>query len=115
MAKKKGSAGKILLASAAAAAGTYFLLGKDGRKNRKKVGKWAQMAKAEALKRLEKMNIVDEKKYNAAVDKVAAKYKTLKDVDSKEVEGIVRDLRKHWKNMMKAPAKKASPKKKKRV
>ena len=40
--------------TAAAAAGAYFLYGKDGAKNLKKIKSWSLKAKAEVLEKLEK-------------------------------------------------------------
>ncbi len=108
MAKKKsGSAGKMLLTGIAAAAGTYFLYGaQQAKKHRKQVKSWMLKAKGEVLEQLEKMDVIDEKKYQAAVDKVASKYRALKNIDQKDVEETIADLKKHWKTMMKAPSKK---------
>jgi len=103
--------GKMLVSGLVAAAGTYFLYGAEKAKsNRKKVKSWMLKAKGEVLEQLEKMDIIDEKKYQAAVDKVAAKYRMLKNIDRKEVEETVADMKRHWKNMTKAPAKRTGVK-----
>lgn len=102
----------MLFSGAVAAAGTYFLYGaKQAKANRKKVKAWMLKAKGEVLEQLERMDIIDEKKYQAAVDKVAKKYRTIKSIDPKEVEETIADLKRHWKNMVKAPVKKAAKKK----
>lgn len=97
----------MLLTGIAAAAGTYFLYGaKQAKKHRKQVKSWMLKAKGEVLEQLEKMDVIDEKKYQAAVDKVASKYRAIKNVDQKDVEETMADLKKHWKNMIKTPVKK---------
>ncbi len=83
----------------AAAAGAYFLTGKNGKNNRQKVKGWMLKAKGEVLDQLEKMKLVSEEAYHATVEKVAAKYKTLKNIDPKEIEGLVKELKGHWRSI----------------
>ncbi len=103
--------GAGLAAVAAFAAAGYFLYGKDGAKNRKKVRGWMLKAKGEVLEGVEKLKDVTEEQYAAIVDKVSAKYAGLKNIDPSELEAMVRELRGHWKNIKKsitpAPKKKA--------
>lgn len=85
---------------AALAAAGYFLYGsKDGAKNRKKIRSWMLKAKAEVLEGVEKMKDVTEAEYNMVLDKVATKYKSLKNIDPAELEMMVKELRGHWKNI----------------
>jgi len=67
-------------------------------------------AKGEVLEGVEKMKNVTESEYNMVVDKVSTKYKSLKNIDPKEFEEMVRELRGHWKNIKKSIT--ATPKKK---
>lgn len=103
--------GAGLAAIAAFAAAGYFLYGKDGAKNRKKVRGWMLKAKGEVLEGVEKLKEVTEPQYTAIVDKVSAKYASIKNIDPAELEAMVRELRGHWKNIKKsitpAPKKKA--------
>ncbi|MEK7568935.1 MAG: hypothetical protein AAB497_02380 [Patescibacteria group bacterium] len=103
--------GAGLAAIAAFAAAGYFLYGKDGAKNRKKVRGWMLKAKGEVLEGVEKLKDVTEEQYSAIVDKVSAKYAGVKNIDPAELEAMVRELRGHWKNIKKsitpAPKKKA--------
>lgn len=87
----------------AAAAGAYFLYGsRDAAKNRKKVKGWALKAKGEVLEHIEKAKTeLSEERYHEIIDKVERKYKALKDVENKELEAVMKDLRKHWKNIKK--------------
>lgn len=108
--KTNVAVGVGLAAIAALAAGGYFLYGKDGAKNRKKIRSWMLKAKGEVLEGVEKMKNVSEAEYNTVVEKVASKYKAFKNVDPREFEDMVRELRGHWKNIKKSIT--ATPKKK---
>lgn len=105
--------GAGIAALAAFAAAGYFLYGKDGAKNRKKVRGWMLKAKGEVLEGVEKMKDVSEADYKMIVDKVGAKYKAVKSIDPAEVEAMVRELHGHWKNIKKSIS--PAPKKKKAV
>lgn len=110
----KVAVGAGIAALAAFAAAGYFLYGKDGAKNRKKVKGWMLKAKGEVLEGVEKLKDVTEDQYAMIVDKVGAKYKTIKSIDPEEVDTMVKELRGHWKNIKKsispAPKKKAAKK-----
>lgn len=105
-----------LAALAAAAAGTYFLYGKHGAKNRKKIKGWMLQAKGEILDRMEKMKDVSEDSYRQVVDNVKKKYQAVKNVDPAELEQMVKELKGHWTSIKKqissAPAKKSKAAKK---
>jgi hypothetical protein len=101
----------IAAATAVALAGAFFVFGKDAAKNRKKVKGWMLKAKGEVLEQLEKMKEVSEETYQTTVDKVTAKYKTLKNVDQTELKAMVKDMKSHWKNIVKEISPKKSVKK----
>lgn len=86
---------------AAIAAGTYFLYGKNGEKNRAKVKGWALKAKGEMLEGIEKLREVNRETYNKVVDRVAARYKRFKEVDSKEIERMATEARGFWNGISK--------------
>jgi hypothetical protein len=86
---------------AALAAGAHFLYGKEGAENRKKVRGWALKARGEMLEKLEQMREVNEKKYHEVVDKVADRYKKLKQVDRKELNGLVKEAKSLWSRILK--------------
>ncbi len=95
--------------TAAAAAGAYFLYGKDGAKNRKKIKSWSLKAKAEVLERLEKAKDMNEEVYQQIVDTVSKKYAAVKAIDPKELEILVKEMKGHWRRIaadMKAAEKK---------
>lgn len=95
-------------------AGTYFLYGKNAAANKKKIKGWIVKAKGEAIEKIEKMKEMDEAAYHAMIDGVVAKYGKVKGVEPAEVEELVRDLKRHWKNIMRdaAPKTKKKPMKK---
>jgi predicted RND superfamily exporter protein len=107
MSKKHKTAAKVgvglgIGALAAAAAGAYYLYGtKEGAKQRRKIKIWGLKAKAEVMEQLEKMEDVSEAQYRQVIETVAKRYKALKNIDPEEVEEMVKDLKKHWKNIKK--------------
>lgn len=87
---------------AAAAAGTYFLYGtKEGTKKRKKIKGWMLKAKGEILEQIENLKDLNEKVYREIVDTVADRYRKLKNVDTKELDSMVKELKSHWKHIQK--------------
>lgn len=107
--KKKTTGGgmglRVLAVAAALTAGGYFLYGKDGAKNRKKVKSWMLKARAEVLEQMEKLRDMDQADYIAVVDKVMKRYETMKDVSAKESSALARELKSHWKHIKAAHAK----------
>ncbi len=91
--KKYIGAGASLVA---VAAGGYFLYGKDGAKNRKKIKGWALKAKGEMLEGIERLKHVNQKTYNEIVDRVAKRYKKFKQVDKKELQRLVTESKSFW-------------------
>ncbi len=80
-------------------AGAYFLYGtKDAPKNRKKIQSWMLKAQGEVLEKLEKARVETEAEYKNIIDTVLRKYSALKSVDTKEVEKLGKDLKRHWKS-----------------
>lgn len=112
--KKTGGSGNSHLPLAAGLiagiAGTYFLYGKNATANRKKIKGWIIKAKGEAVEKIEKMKEMDEASYHALIDGVVQKYSKAKGVEPAEIEELVKDLKRHWKNILKD----ATPKTKKK-
>jgi hypothetical protein len=101
-------------ALAAATAGAYFFYGtKKGAKARKQIKGWMLKAKGEVLEKLEGMQDISEEAYKKVIDEVGAKYKAVKNIDSKDLEAFAKELKSHWKDIKKEVDKKISPKKKK--
>ena len=59
--------------AALAAAGTYFLYGKKGAKNRKMIEGWTLKMKGEVLEKMETIKELNEDKYYKLVDTVAVR------------------------------------------
>lgn len=101
--------------AAAAAAGTFFLYGsKHASRHRRLVKAWSLKARGEVLERMEKLSEINEEAYHKAITEVASRYKTLKNVDQKDVAAFVDELKSHWKDIAKEvtrSAKKVSKKK----
>lgn len=118
-ANNKGGAGKALVVGAgvaAVSAAAYLLFGPEGKKNRKKVQGWAVKMKGEMIEKLENVKEVTEPIYHKVVDEVSAKYSKLKNVDEKDVQEAVSEVKKHWKTLvrdLKPKAKKVAKKAKK--
>lgn len=91
-----GAAAAMFAASAAAA---YFLYGKRGASNRKKIKVWAVKAKGEVLQNIAEMRKVSQAAYNEAVDTVLRRYARVKTVGPKEAQTLARELKGHWRNI----------------
>lgn len=83
----------------AAAAGAYFLYGKDAPKRRKAARSWMLRAKAEILEQIESLGDLDKQTYYDLIDAAAARYLKAKDVSSAEVAELVKELRGYWSGM----------------
>lgn len=85
----------------ALAAGSYFLLGPNGKKNRKEIKGWTLKMKGDVLEKLEKLQDVTPEVYNQIIDDVTLKYGKLKNIQAAELAEIASDLKKHWKAISK--------------
>jgi gas vesicle protein len=90
-------AGIGVAALAAGAAAAYFLTGKGGAKNRKKLSKWAEKAKKEVVKEVKEMGAASQSSYNKAVDVVMKNYKDMQNIDKSELIAFGKELKGHWK------------------
>jgi len=84
---------------AALSAAAYIMFGPDAKKNRKAVRGWAVKMKGEVIEKLEQAKEITEPVYHNIVDQVQAKYAKVKNIDAKELEAIVADIKKHWKSL----------------
>jgi glycerol-3-phosphate responsive antiterminator len=109
----KGIVLPLVAGVVAGIAGSYFLYGqgKPSPANKKKIKGWIIKAKGEALEKIEKLKSVDEESYHKVIDTIAEKYAKVKDIDPNEVQELVKDLKKHWKNLVRdvQPKKKKKP------
>jgi len=101
--KKQESSSVLPLAVGAIAgiAGMYFLhgQGKAPKGNRQKIKSWMLKAKGEALEKVEKMKVADEKAYQDIIDNVMTKYNKLNPEDKAEIEALGSALKRHWKSI----------------
>ena len=102
---KKKTKSKIIKAgvglAALAAAGSYFLYGKKGAKNREVIAGWTLKMKGEVLEKMEKIKELNEDKYYKLVDTVAVRYKRVKSVSATELKHMVKELKGGWQHIKK--------------
>jgi hypothetical protein len=82
--------------AALAAAGTYFLYGKRGAKNRERIAGWALQLKGEVLQKMEKLKNINQQTYNELIDDTAARYGRVKRVSASELGHITGELKSAW-------------------
>jgi glycerol-3-phosphate responsive antiterminator len=115
----KGIALPLMAGVLAGLAGAYFIhgQGKVSPAAKKKLKGWMLKAKGEAIEKIEKLKTVDEEAYHKVIDTVAEKYAKIKDIDPNEVQELVKDMKKHWKSLVREmqpkPKKKSASKAKK--
>lgn len=82
--------------AALAAAGTYFLYGKRGAKNRDAIAGWTLQMKGEVLSKLEQLKEVNQEAYNEIVEETAERYGRVKRVGASELKHITAELKNGW-------------------
>lgn len=82
--------------AALAAAGTYFLYGKRGAKNREAIAGWALELKGQVLGKMEKLKDVNQKEYNALIEETVVRFGRVKNVSASELKLITADLKSAW-------------------
>jgi hypothetical protein len=87
---------------ASLAASAYFLLSTKEKENQKYAKAWAIKMKGDVVGKLEAARDVTEPIYHEMVDSVAAKYAKIIKLDSREVNELAQELKKHWKTINKA-------------
>lgn len=102
---KKGlSAKKVIgigVGVAALAAAAYVLFGPNGKKNQKAIRGWAVKMKGEIIEKFEEAKELTEPVYHNIIDKIKGKYAKFKNVDKKELEDTINEIKKHWKALKK--------------
>ncbi len=96
---KKGGVGKAVAVGAGVAAlsgAAYMLFGPNGKKNQKKLKRWAEDMQDEVAEKFGNMQEVTEPMYHKVVEEVSKKYAQAKGVSVDEVNEAVEDLKKHW-------------------
>ena len=79
-----------------AALGTYFLYGKNGEQNRKKIASWSLKMKGEILEKVEELKDLNEEDYYKIVDEVSARYSKLSKVGAAELKRLTEELKGAW-------------------
>ena len=82
--------------AALAAAGTYFLYGKRGAKNRDAIAGWTLQMKGEVLAKMEKLKVLNQEAYNELVEETAQRYGRVKRVSASELAHITEELKSAW-------------------
>lgn len=109
---QKVGIGVGLTATAVAAAGAYFLYGSaNAAKNRKAVKSWVLKAKAEVLEKLEQAKEMSQEEYEQLIETVSTTYGQLKNASKVDVTGFKKEMKDHWKAIVKSSAPKKVAKK----
>jgi gas vesicle protein len=87
--------------AALAAAGTYFLYGKRGAKNRETIAGWALQMKGEVLAKMEKLKDINQEVYNELVEETAVRYGRTKRVGAAELKHMTGELKNAWSHIAK--------------
>lgn len=82
--------------AALAAAGTYFLYGKRGAKNRETIAGWALQVKGQVLEKMEKLKHVNQQTYNELIEETVGRFGRVKNVSAAELKLITADLKSAW-------------------
>ncbi|MDD5301794.1 MAG: hypothetical protein PHS14_01690 [Elusimicrobia bacterium] len=82
--------------AALAAAGTYFLYGKRGAKNRETIAGWALQLKGQVLEKMEKLDSVNQEAYNELITETVERFGRVKNVSAAELKLITADLKSAW-------------------
>ncbi len=101
----KSGVGKVVAVGAGIAAlsvAAYMLFGPNGKKNQKAIKGWAVKMKGEIIEKLEIAKDITEPVYEKIVSEIAAKYAKLKNIDPKDLEAEITNLKKHWRAITKS-------------
>lgn len=115
--KKSVKAGTIIGVGAGVAAlgaAAYLLFGPNGKKNQKALKGWTVKMKGEIVEEFEKAKHITEPMYHEIIEKVQARYSKFQNVDKKELEKVVKEIKKNWKAIAKEAKAEANKKTKKK-
>ena len=87
--------------AAIAAAGAYFLYGKQGARKREVIAGWTLKMKGDVLENMEKLKAIDRETYHALVDKTALRYGRVKRVSASELKHVAKELKGAWTHISK--------------
>lgn len=83
----------------AAGAAAYYL---SDKKRRAQAKDWMVKMKGEAIKKFKGMGSMSKEMYMEAIDKVAEKYRGMKNASPAEIAGLVSEMKKHWTTLSQA-------------
>lgn len=107
MKKKSGiSKGKVLAISAGLAAGAYYFLGPNGKKNRQKTSLLLKKVEKEVKSKIKKAKKVAGPAYHKAVDAITSAYAKQYKAHGPEIKSLAKKIKKEWKAVTKPKAKK---------
>ncbi|MDO8803089.1 MAG: hypothetical protein Q7R35_01540 [Elusimicrobiota bacterium] len=101
MTKTEQIIGASMGVAAVAALGAYFLYGKNGDRNRRKIAGWMLKLKGEVLEKVEEIKDLNEQEYYKIVDEVSARYAKLEKVGAEEVKHLAAELKSAWNHLTK--------------
>lgn len=82
--------------AALAAAGHYFVHGRNGGERGETITGWALQLKGEMLQRLGELSSLDEESYGELVDRTVRRYERLKGLRAYEARNITAELKSAW-------------------
>ncbi len=101
MEKSKKMLGAGIVLAAIAAAGTYFLTGKRGEKNREKIAAWTLKMKGEVLEKMKGLKEMNKENFDALVDEVGARYERVERVSAAEMKHLKAEVKSAWAHISK--------------
>ncbi len=82
--------------AAIAAAGNYFIYGRNAGENCDTITGWALQLKGEVLQKMETLPDINQKAYNDLIDKTARRYGRVKSLSAFERKHITIELKNAW-------------------
>lgn len=102
--KTKVSAGKVMAIGAGVAtlaAGAYYFLGPNGKKNQQKAKVWMTKMEKEAKNKLGKIKDITKPIYDKTVDSLVENYSKQYKEHAPEIKSFAKHLKSSWKNVEK--------------
>lgn len=82
--------------AALAAAGNYFVYGRNGGEHPERITGWSLQLKGEVLQRMAELSLLDQESYKELVDRTVRRYERLKKIRAYEARNITAELRHAW-------------------
>ncbi|HNW45390.1 MAG TPA: hypothetical protein PKI19_12870 [Elusimicrobiales bacterium] len=101
MERSKKILGAGIALAAIAAAGTYFLTGKRGAKNREQIAAWTLKMKGEVLEKMKDLKEMNKQNFEALVDEIALRYERAERVGASEMKHLKGEVKSAWTHISK--------------